>query len=85
MPTSVRLDDQSEARLRRLARVTGKSKSALIRDAIERLDRDVEESAELTVFEQIGGSIGLISRGPGERASRSEELLRARFREKRSR
>jgi predicted DNA-binding protein len=83
MPTSVRLDRKSEERLRRLARLAGKSKSALIREAIERLDRELNEAEERTVYEQLADSIGMVSLGPGDRARRSEELLRAHFQRKR--
>lgn len=34
MPVSVRLDPETEKRLRRLVRVTGRTKSTLIREAI---------------------------------------------------
>lgn len=76
MPTSVRLDKQAQARLERLARITGRSKSDLMREAIARLDEMLNGDAAPTLYEQWRDVVGIVNRGPGDRARRAEELLR---------
>ncbi|MBI2072654.1 MAG: CopG family transcriptional regulator [Gemmatimonadetes bacterium] len=76
MPTSVRLDKQAQARLERLARITGRTKSDLMREAIARLDETLNGDAAPTLYEQWHEVIGIVNLGPGDRARRAEELLR---------
>ena len=45
MPFSFRLDPETEARIRRLAKATGRSRSAVVRDAVSHYD-----SAAITTF-----------------------------------
>lgn len=85
MPVSVRLDPESERQLTRLARATGKSKSELIRDAIRQLIQLDTAVASTPTYERLLGIIGIVDRGPGHRAARSEELLRALFAERQRR
>lgn len=76
MPTSVRLDKQTEARLERMARTTGRSKSDLIREAIVRLDDALNGQGGPTLHEQLGEYVGAVRLEPSDRARRAEELLR---------
>jgi hypothetical protein len=76
MPTSVRLDKQAQARLERLARITGRSKSDLMREAIARLDEMLNGDAAPTLYDQWRDVIGIVNLGPGDRARQAEELLR---------
>ena len=76
MPTSVRLDKQAQARLERLARITGRSKPDLIGEAIARLDETLNGETGPTLYEQLRECIGVVNLGPGDRARRAEQLLR---------
>lgn len=76
MPTSVRLDKQAQARLERLARLTGRTKSDLMREAITRLDEILNSDASATLYEQLREYVGVVDLGPGDRARSAERLLR---------
>jgi Arc/MetJ-type ribon-helix-helix transcriptional regulator len=79
MPTSVRLDKQTEARLERMARTTGRTKSDLIREAIVRLDEALTGDGGPALHEQLREYIGAVHLEPSDRARRAEELLREGF------
>jgi hypothetical protein len=79
MPTSVRIDKRAQARLERLARITGRSKSDLMREAIARLDELLDGGAAPNLYDQWHDVIGIVNLGPGDRARRAEELLRRGF------
>ncbi len=79
MPTSVRLDPETEALLRRLARSTGRTKSEIIREALHRLAAGSAEAAEPeTVYHAIEDLVGIADDGPEGLA----EEHKRRFREK---
>jgi hypothetical protein len=78
MPTSVRLDPKSEARLQRLSRLTGRTKSELIREAIQRLDETLPEGG-LSTYDRLKPYIGVARSGARDRALRTEEILRKGF------
>lgn len=85
MVTSVRLDAQTERKLSRLAKRTGKTKSELIRDAINRLSsEDAAGERGRTLSERLAPFIGVVHGGPGNRAARSEEILRRLFASRRA-
>ena len=81
MVTSVRLDTKTEHALDRMAKLTGKTKSDLIREAVRQMTaraaRDFEEGP--TAYDRLADLIGVVDRGPGDRAARSEEILRQIF------
>ena len=80
MTTSVRLDPETERSLTRLARSSGRSKSAIIRDAILLLSEQAAGApAGPTFHDKIADVVGIVNRGRGRRAARSEELLREMF------
>lgn len=79
MPVSVRLDPETEKRLRRLVRVTGRTKSTLIREAIERLDQNLEENTGPTTYERLRKFIGTADLEPDISGRRAEEILRKGF------
>jgi len=65
MPTSVRLDPETEALLKRLARRSGRSKSAVLREAVRRMAEAPSEAAEgETVYSMISDLVGVASGGP---------------------
>lgn len=73
MPVSVRLDPETEKRLRRLVRVTGRTKSSVIREAIERLDQNLEENTGPTTYERLREFIGMAELEPEMSGRRAEE------------
>lgn len=80
MPTSVRLDAKTESILRRLSQRTGRPKSAIIREAIERLGRELDEAEQApSLYARVADLIGIAAGGPPDLAERSEEVLRALF------
>jgi predicted DNA-binding protein len=65
MPFSLRLDPDTEARIRRIALATGRSKSAVVRDAMARYaDADLKEAAYAqSTLVRLGSFIGVVSTG----------------------
>ncbi len=86
MPTSVRLDPEMERIVTRVARLSGRSKSQVIRDAIHQLRRqEIEGDSSPTAYARLADVIGIVDLGPGDRAARSGSTLRAVFAAKRRR
>ncbi len=77
MPTSIRLDPETESVLRRLARRTGRTQSSIIREAILRMagDRPRPKQGD-TLYDRMADLVGTGHGGPPDLASRSEEMLR---------
>jgi len=80
MTITVRIDESTEAKLRRLARERGSSLSAFVRAAIaEKLER---ETQKLIPYELGKHLFGRYSSGLGDLASNHEKYLRERLRAK---
>ncbi len=85
MPTTVRLDPETESMIKRLARKTGRTKSQVIRDAIRVLAK-TEDGGKATggPYEAFSHVIGCASGGPPDLSERTGEkfsrLLRRRVR-----
>lgn len=79
MPVSVRLDPETEKRLRRLVQVTGRTKSTLIREAIERFDRTLQDDTGPSTYERLRKFIGAVDLGGEVTGRGAEEALRAGF------
>lgn len=81
MVTSVRLDTKTERALDRMARLTGKTKSDLIREAVQQMTARTARDSEggPTAYDRLADLIGLVDRGAGDRAARSEEILSQMF------
>lgn len=85
MPTTVRLDPETESLIKRLARKTGRTKSQVIRDAIRALAKS-EDGGKATrgPYEAFSHLIGCASGGPPNLSERTGEkftkLLRGRSR-----
>jgi len=76
---TVRLDRDTEASLSRLAGRTGRSRSALVRDAIRRLAEEEPapaRSAVPTFAERIAPYVGSVDTGGGQLSERSGERVR---------
>lgn len=87
MVTSVRLDSGTEQKLSRLAKITGQTRSELIRQAIHQLTAEVERQLATapTAYSRLAGMVGKVNLGPGRRAARSEQILRRLFASRRRR
>ena len=85
MPTTVRLDPETESMIKRLARKTGRTKSQVIRDAIRVLAK-TEDGGKATgdPYGAFSHVIGCASGGPPDLSERTGEkfsrLLRRRVR-----
>ena len=86
MPTTVRLDPETERIVQRLARKTGRTKSSIIREAILRIsETDAAPKPGGSLYDRIEDLIGVGHGGPSDLASRSEEILRDLFARRRTR
>lgn len=64
MPTSVRLDDRTRRLLEKLMRTTRKTRSEVIRQAIEALARAESSGTESTPYDAVKDLIGCARGGP---------------------
>jgi predicted DNA-binding protein len=79
MPTSVRLDPETEALLKLLARRSGRTKSEVIRDALHRMAENAREAGEPeSVYQTVEDLVGIAEDGPEDLARQHKK----RFREK---
>ena len=63
MPFSVRLDPETEAAIARLARVTGKSRASVVREAVTRYAADADDTE--TAYDRLTPLCGLVHSGRG--------------------
>jgi hypothetical protein len=77
MPTSVRLDPETEALLGRLARSRGQTKSAVLRAALLRLaqDQPIAEAGD-GPYALIADLMGIAQGGPDNLARRHKQAFR---------
>jgi hypothetical protein len=77
MPTSVRLDTETEALLARLAHNRRQTKSAILREALLRLaqDEDATDSAA-GPYSLIADFVGIAEGGPDNLARRHKQVIR---------
>ncbi len=87
MPTSVRLDSETEALLRRMARSAGKSRSWVVRAAVAAYA--VNHSHVRTPFEALGPYVGAGATGLTTLSDRTgaqfTEIVRAKAQRRRAR
>ena len=80
MPTSVRVDDKTEALLARAALVSGKTKSAVIRAALQQFCTGIIVGGKpVTPYESIKEFIGC-AEGPPDLAKHAGRYVRERLR-----
>jgi hypothetical protein len=79
MPTSVRVDEETEALLERAARIRAETKSELIRRALKQFCSRIVMGKALTPYESIKGLLGC-AEGPRDLARRSRDYLQEAFR-----
>ena len=65
MPFSIRLDPDTEARIRRLMAATGRSKATVLREAITRYSAEWERetTAPLTALDRLRPYVGVVDSG----------------------
>ena len=82
MPTSVRLDSETEALLRRLAEERGASRSEILREAIRRLGEERRGSlgGKTSVLDEMRDLVGVAGDSRAAPSTRAE--VRARLRER---
>lgn len=79
MPTSVRLDLETENLLKRLARSSGRTKSEVIREALHRMASGVRDAADdASLYHAVADLVGIADDGPEDLARQHKQ----RFREK---
>jgi len=84
MPITVRVDVKTERLIQRLARKRGRSKSEVIRDAIDVLAKQIQGQEETErPFESVRDLIGSIRGGPPDLSVRTGEQFRRMVRAKR--
>jgi predicted DNA-binding protein len=80
MPTSVRLDARTESLLRRLAKRHGRTKSELIRAAIESFAREAADAeargAAVSAYDRVAHVVGIADSGGANLSERTGEQLR---------
>jgi predicted transcriptional regulator len=81
MMLNVRLDEETERKLEILMRVTGQSRSEIVRAAIRSYEPLVAEGE--TVYDRLADIVGVAQLGGG-RARRGEQILREAFARKRA-
>ena len=81
MPTSVRLDAETETLLRRLARASGRTKSEVIREALHCLAAETSKVNEpQSLYDAIEDLVGIADDGPEDLAERHKERFREKLR-----
>ena len=77
MPTSVRLDTETDTLLRRLARTSGRTKSDILREAVVRLAEEQEASSSAdSPYALISDLVGIVGGGPPDMARRHKQAFR---------
>ena len=84
MPTSVRVDEETEALLERASQLTAVTKSQLIRTALKQYCSVIVLGSTTTPYESIKQFIGC-AEGPADLARRSRHYLQDIFRAKQKR
>ena len=79
MPFSLRLDPETEARIRRLAQATGRSKSAVVREAMAQYAPDEPPAAGgvRSVLQRLGSVVGSVSTGGAHLSSDTHAKYKA--------
>jgi hypothetical protein len=82
MPFSLRLDPETERKIRRLAQATGRSRSAVVRDAMAQYDVDRREPADQappSVLDRLRPLVGIVATGGAHYSSDTHEKYRAKL------
>jgi hypothetical protein len=84
MPFSLRLDPETEARLRKLVSSTGLSKANVVREAVAHyaVAADAAAPADTSAFDRLKPFIGVVSTGGADYSSDTHAKYRERLRQK---
>jgi hypothetical protein len=84
MPFSLRLDPETEARLRQLTSATGRSKSEVVREAVAHYaaDRNAVSASGGSAFDRLKPFIGVVGTGGGQYSRQTHAKYRALLRRK---
>ena len=79
MPFSLRLDSDTEAKIRRLSAATGRSKSAVVREAVEQYapDPDSTPAPGQSAFDRLKAYVGIVRTGGANFSSDTHAKYRA--------
>ena len=79
MPFSIRLDPETEAKIRRLTATTGRSKSDVVREAVARFAANDggDASAAGSAFERLKPFIGVVGTGGANLSTNTHAKYRA--------
>jgi hypothetical protein len=84
MPFSLRLDPETESRIRRLSTLTGRSKSQVVREAVARYTPDDEPPpADESTFARMKPYIGVVRTGGRSYSIDAHRKYRALLQKKR--
>ena len=85
MPTSVRLDIETEALLKQLARSSGRTKSEVIREALHRMASGVRDSAaDESLYHAVADLVGIAEDGPQDLGREHKKRYREKLDRQRS-
>ena len=79
MPSSARLDKETEALLKKASEYTGESKSHLVRESIREYCARVVEEAKRTPWEIYQSLRPIEGSGHDKRVAKSREILKKKF------
>lgn len=78
MPFSVRLDASTEAKIRRLARATGQSKSSVVREAMAQYEVDSDSKGEIaSALDRLRSYVGIVGSGGAQYSTDTHAKYRA--------
>ena len=83
MPTSVRLDPETETLLKRLARSSGRTKSEVIREALHRMSEEAQTAEPASLYHGIEDLVGIADMGPGDLARQHKKRFREKLEQRR--
>ena len=84
MPFSLRLDPETESRIRRLCTLTGRSKSQVVREAVARYaPEDEPPPTDESTFARMKPYIGVVRTGGRDYSTDTHHKYRALLEEKR--
>ena len=84
MPFSLRLDPDTEARIRKLVAITGRSKADVVRDAVTHyaVHADAAAPEDTSAFNRLKPFIGVVSTGGADYSRDTHKKYRERLRQK---
>jgi predicted DNA-binding protein len=78
VPFSVRLDAKTEAKIRRLAKATGQSKSSVVREAMAQYEVETDGKGEITsALDRVRSYVGIVRTGGAQYSTDTHAKYRA--------